>query len=205
MLTRGTVLFRLLFQETRISENISGRGRIWSCHQKLQGLGRLEVIQSKMSLDILSRQLQAKVFVLRITMIAVVMSVIMEVSMSVEFAWGLTWRRNVIAETRSVVMMMWILCGCLRYRLEVARFVIRLSTTWVVSSPIMMAFLFACHLTVPVARHDARLGASMCATGVLATTGLLSACAGSKSTPDEILVDVLSHLLMGNSCVRHII
>ena len=118
MLILGTVLFRLQFQETKMSENISGRGRIWSCLQKIQGLGRLEVIQSKMSLDILSRQLQAKVSVSRITMIAVVMSVIMEVSMSVEFAWGLTWRRNVIAETRSVVLM-WILCGCLRDRLEV--------------------------------------------------------------------------------------
>ena len=118
MLILGIVLFRLQFQETKMSGNISGRGKIWSCLQKLQGLGRLEVIQSKMSPDILSRQLQAKVSVSRITMIAVVMSVIMEVSMSVEFAWGLTWRRNVFAETRSVVLV-WIVCGCLRDRLEV--------------------------------------------------------------------------------------
>lgn len=100
-----------------MSGNISGRGKIWSCLQKLQGLGRLEVIQSKMFLDILSRQHQVKVSVLRITMIAVVMSVIMEVSMSVEFAWGLTRPQNVIAETRSVVLV-WILCGRLRGRLE---------------------------------------------------------------------------------------
>ena len=100
-----------------MSENISGRGRIWSCLQKIQGLGRLEVIQSKMFLDILSRQHQVKVSVLRITMIAVVMSVITEVSMSVEFAWGLTRPQNVIAETRSVVLV-WILCGRLRGRLE---------------------------------------------------------------------------------------
>ena len=100
-----------------MSGNISGRGKIWSCLQKLQGLGRLEVIQSKMFLDILSRQHQVKVSVLRITMIAVVMSVITEVSMSVEFAWGLTRPQNVIAETRSVVLV-WILCGRLRGRLE---------------------------------------------------------------------------------------
>ena len=100
-----------------MSENISGRGRIWSCLQKIQGLGRLEVIQSKMFLDVLSRQHQVKVSVLRITMIAVVMSVITEVSMSVEFAWGLTRPQNVIAETRSVVLV-WILCGRLRGRLE---------------------------------------------------------------------------------------